>query len=501
MNPLRKKESLGIVLTAHHAQAVYLKTVEREVVKIKTGQTAFPTGEIRNGWIQNPAKTAALISKMLKNARISLRRAVVVVPDAQTAAQILDLPTEIPSNMQKFIHTETRYSPVSAKRTAYADYRSLGTDEEGKEKILVGLTSRECISNLVQTFRLAGVEIQSLEMDFCAVYRTVDSFLTDGRQSKNILLAALTGQTLTLSVFLNRKLDFVQRFPCEGQSQDLSFFVFEQLRTVQQFYELERNSSFRKHWQVIVVLEDGKESAQILESNLAAAFGDAYRLYTPENWHQGILPSEEPISPAAFGAAWKGVDTAASAAFPDLLPPEVVGQYAWRKSLYKTAAAAALCVGGLYLSALLPEPQSSHAQPNPLESPRLIQIAEQQTKAKEEVETLRNLQQAAQELLQQRSLFSFGSVLKEIRKGIPPTLQITSVELNRKGVMNLSGKASSLQTIHQFAVWLQQNPSVESAAVKGCRLNPGPVRLYEYRIACRLSPQTGEQTDETARAD
>jgi len=112
MNPLRKKESLGIVLTAHHAQAVYLKTDEREVVKIKTGQTAFPRGEIRNGWIQNPAKTAALISKMLKNARISLRRAVVVVPDSQTAAQILDLPPEIPTNMQKFIHTETRYSPV-----------------------------------------------------------------------------------------------------------------------------------------------------------------------------------------------------------------------------------------------------------------------------------------------------------------------------------------------------------------------------------------------------
>lgn len=501
MRRQRKKATLGIVLTDRYVEAVSIEAVGVKIVRIRSNRIALAPGQVCGGWIQHPSQTAAVISKLLRTARIGLRRAVVVVPDGQTVAQILDLPSEIPSNMQKFIHTEIRYSPVLAKRTAYADYRSLGADEEGKEKILVGLTTRECIQNLVQTFRLAGVEIQSLEMDFCAVYRTMDSFVGEVRKKKNLLLASLTGQTLTLAAFLSRKLDFVQRFACEEQLENLSSFVLQQIHTVQQFYELERGCSFQQDWQIVVVLDRPTDALQTMESALKGVFGDSLLVPTASHWSRGFLSNqEEPISAAAFGAAWKYIDAAAQGSVPDLLPAEVREGYAWRKSLSQTVAASVLVVAGLYLSTWLLGPLS--AQPPSLGTFRLIELARQQQQAQKEVETLQNLERLTQQLSQEKNQYSFSSLLKEIRTGVPPTVQIASLELNRKGLMSISGRALSIQAIHEFAVWLQHNPGIASAAVEESRLSAGSNRIYEYRILCRLKPtETGEQTDEPAPSD
>ncbi|HOK66393.1 MAG TPA: PilN domain-containing protein [Anaerohalosphaeraceae bacterium] len=502
MRVQRKKESLGIVLTDSYAEAVWVEAVGPKVVRLRSGRTDLPAGEVCGGWIERPARTAGLIRKMLKTARIGLRRAVVVVPDAQTAAQILDLPAEIPSNMQKFIHTEMRFSPILVKRTAYADYRSLGADEEGKERILAGLTTRECIRNLTETFRLAGVEIQSLQMDFCAVYRAIEAFWEEARKTKNLLTASLTGRTLTVCAYLNRKLDFVQRFSWEGRLEELSSFILEQVRTIQQFYELEKGFSFQHHWQVMVVLEDSwKEALEGLQSGLESLFGDRVVLITPERRPEGLgLKGNEPVWPAALGAAWKGIEPAAHSV-PELLPPEVLEQYAWQRSFWKTVAAAALMLGGFAVSAWL-MPFNAQALSDSEKPPSLIQTAERHKQLKEKIDILRDLQRVSEEMNRQRAVFSFSSVFEEIRKAIPPALQITSLEMNRNGMMEISGRALSIQAIYQFAARLGQSSLISNAAVAESRLSAGSGRVYEYRIICRLkSFETGEEYDADAVSD
>ncbi|HOQ04553.1 MAG TPA: PilN domain-containing protein [Anaerohalosphaeraceae bacterium] len=501
MRGQRKKESLGIVLTDTYAEAVWVEAVGSKVVRLRSGRTELPAGEVCGGWVEHPARTAGLIRKMLKAARIGLRRAVVVIPDGQTAAQILDLPAEIPSNMQKFIHTEMRFSPILVKRTAYADYCSLGADEEGKEKILAGLTTRECIRNLTETFRLAGVEIQSLQMDFCAVYRAIEAFWEEARKTKNLLTASLTGQTLTVCAYLNRKLDFVQRFSWEGGLEELSSFILEQVRTIQQFYELEKGFSFQHHWQVIVVLDERKDAFEGLQAGLESLFGDRVVLITPERRPKGIeLKEDERVWPAALGAAWKGIEPATQLV-PELLPPEVLEQYAWQRSFWKTVAAAALMLGGFYLSTWL-MPFDAQALSDSQKPLPLIQTAERQRQVKEKIDALRALQRVSEEMNRQRAAFSFSSVFEEIRRGIPPALQITTLEMERNGMMELSGRALSIQAIYQFAARLGQSSLISSAAVAESRLSAGSGRVYEYRIICRLkSFETGEEYDADAVSD
>ncbi|MEJ5259572.1 MAG: PilN domain-containing protein [Anaerohalosphaeraceae bacterium] len=496
----RKKESLGIVLTDAYIEAVCVQAAGSQIIRLRSARADLPPGEVCAGWVQSPARTAARIRKMLTSARISLREAVVVVPDRQTTAQILDLPAELPSNMQKFIHTEMRFSPILAKRTPYADYRLIGADDDGKEKILAVLTTRECIRSLVETFRLAGIRIQSLQTDFCAVYQAAESFCEETRASKNLLLASLTGQTLTVCVYLERKLDFVQRFSREGQT-DIASFLFGQIRTIQQFYELEKGISFPHHGRIIVVLDQTDGVKNALSSALEGLWGRTVIWITPDWRPNGIVPKDNRlIGAAALGAAWTGIQPSAQT-MPDLLPPDVPQLYAWHKSLRKTVAAAALMIAGFYAAARLGPLNASadSLSPEPL---RLARLAESQKQAKEKLDRLRDLHQSSRQLLRQKNLYSFSSVFDEIAGAVPSSVQMTSLEMDRKGHIGIAGRALSLQAVHQFAAQLGQSPRISNTQITESRLSASSGRMYEFRIVCRMNPtETGEKTGEKKDAE
>lgn len=469
-----------------------MEAVGAKAVRVRSVRAELPAGAVCGGWVQHPVRTGMLIRKMLRSAGIRGGRAVVVVPDDQTAVQILDLPAELPTNMQTFIHTEMRFSPVLVKRRAYADYRSVGADEEGKERILAALTTQECIQNLVETFRPAGVEIQSLQVDFCAVYRAVDSVFDLARKTKHFLLISLTGRTLALSVYQNRKLDFVQRFSWEGPTEGLCSFVLGQVRTVQQFYELEKGVSFHQDWTAAAVLDDDRTFAEELRTGLQAIVGKGLVWITPDERPEGVLPgSRGPVSAASLGAAWRGIDSGADSV-PDLLPAEVLERYAWRRSFWKTAVAAALMVGGLYLCTWL-VPRGAQAEPVSGRPNQLIQLAEHHKQVKAQVDYLRNLQRASEELNRRRAQYSFSEVLEEVRKCVPAAVQITALEMDLNGGMGISGRARSVQAIYEFAGRLGKSGWIASAAVTESRLDSGTSRLYAYRIVCRLKPSEVEE--------
>lgn len=499
MKNSRKKESLGIVLTDAYIEAVWVQASGSQIVRLRSARADLLPGEVCGGWVQSPARTAARIRKMLTSARIRLREAVVVVPDRQTAAQILDLPAEIPSNMQKFIHTEMRFSPILVKRTPYADYRLLGTDDDGKEKILAALTTRECIRNLVDTFRLAGIRIQSLQTDFCAVYQAAESFCNETRASKNLLLASLTGQTLTVCVYLERKLDFVQRFSCEGQTE-IDAFLFGQIRTIQQFYELGKGISFPHHGRILVILDQKNGIQEKLASALEGLWGRTVIWITPD-WQPNSVPKDKGlIGSAALGAAWTGIQPSAQT-MPDLLPPDVPELYAWQKSLRKTVAAAVLMVAGFYAAARLGPLNASadSLSPEPL---RLVRLAECQKQAKEKLDRLRDLHQSSRRLLRQKTLYSFSAIFEEIANAVPASVQMTSLEMDRKGQIGIAGRALSLQAVHQFAAQLGQSPRISNTQITESRLSASSGRMYEFRIVCRMNPsETGEKKDAETAAD
>lgn len=497
----KKKKSLGIVLTDRYIEAVCVEAVPGGEPQVRAGRIGLPEGLVRDGRITVPAKTAALIGKLLKQEKISLRQATVVLPDTQTVAQILDLPAEMPANMHKYIHTEIRYSPILAKRTPHSDYRMLGADEDGKEKILIGMTTRECIENLVQCFSLAGVEILSVEMDFCALQRAIDSQVLSRQKPKHLLLAGLTGQTFTICVYVNNKLDFLQRFTIPEEPQAVQAAVVEHLATLKQFYEIEKGYSFHQQWKTLLVLDAPVREGQTWKSDLNALFGDSSDFYTPSDLT--ALKTGGTVSFTGYGAARKGIESVSSPEVPELLPRFYAEHYAWKRTARLTAAVAAILVGVLYTGAwFFHTLHSAQGKPGETWAAGMIQLADEQKQCYAEIEMLRTMQQISEDLAGRESAFSYASLLREISLHIPGSLQITSLEITESGMLSLRGRALSFQLIHQFASSLEQSARIETATVEESRISPLSPRIYEYRIICRIvRTETGEPTHDSAETD
>lgn len=489
----KKKTSLGIVLTDRYIEAVRVDVSATRESRVRAGRVALPAGLFQNGRFTNPVKAAGLLQKLLKQEGITKRKATVLIPDSQIVAQILDLPGDLPANIHRYIHTETRYSPILTKQTPYSDYRTLGTDEEGKEKILIGVSPQECIENLVYTLSLAELEILSLEMDFCALYRAIYAHVLSGQKPENLLLAGITGQTLTICVFLNGKLDFIQRFSLSARPDSEKITAVKQLQTIKQFYEIERGCSFHQQWKVITVLDTVPQDPEAWVSDLHMLFGEVSELYTPSD-----LPIPEksgtPISFAGYGAALRDLEHAPGLPTPELLPRFFKDHYAWKRTTRITALVAAVMVFALYAGTLIFQSIcSAEGNTTASRAAQMVQLADEKEQLRKDIEVLQKLQQITGRLTRQETDFSYPDLLKEIGARIPAGLQITSLEIAKSGIISLEGKALSFQTIHQFAVALEQSEKISSAAVEKSRVSQSSSQIFEYRILCRV--HRAEQTE------
>lgn len=480
----KKKTSLGIVLTDRYIEAVSVETAPSRETHVRGGRMPLPVGLFRNGRFTSPAKAAVLLQKILKQEGISIRKATVLLPDSQIVAQILDLPGDLPANIHKYIHTEIRYSPILTKQTPYSDYRTLGTDDEGKEKILIGVTPQQCVENLVYTLSLAGLEILSLEMDFCALYRSVYSQVLAGQIPENLLLAGIIGQTLTICVFLNHKLDFLQRFSLAARPDAEETTTLKQLQTIKQFYEIERGCSFHQQWKILTVLDTLPRERDAWISDLHALFGEASSFYTPSDLPVHSKP-EDPISFAGYGAALKGLEHAPGLPTPELLPRFFKDHYAWKRTTRITAIVAALLVLALYTGTWIFQTVCSvQGNPTATRTTRIVQLANEQKRLHREIEFLQDMQQITRDLAEQEADFSYSYMLKEIGIRIPAGLQVTWLEISLSGKISLEGRALSFDAIHQFASALAQSDQIASATVERSRVSQSSLRVYEYRILC-----------------
>jgi len=492
-----KKTSLGIVLTEQYIEVVCVERTPSRQIRIRGGRLSLPTGVIRKGQITSPQKAAACIQKLLKQEKIVQRKAVVVVPDSQTVAQILELPADLPTNMHKYIHTEVRYSPILNKRTPYSDYRSLRTDGDEKERILIGVTTRECIDNLIHTLSLAGVEAVSLEMDFCSLYRTLYSQALTVQKTRHVLLAGITGQTLTLCVLIENKLDFIQRFSMPAQTDAQRSAVLRQLQTIRQFYEIEKGYSFHQDWRVRVVLDTGILDKQSWCSELDALFGDSCVLYTPSDLAAVIgRELKQPVSFTGYGAALKALEPAGGLPVPELLPRFFRDHYAWKRTTRMTAAVAAGIVLILYAGAFLFQ-TFCRAETTPAQIPaaRAVKLVHAHQELQTRVNELRKLKDTAETLAGQDGAFSYAVLLREIGMRIPAGLQVTSLEIIASGTISLRGRALSFQAIHQFSASLDQSEWIGQTSVEESRQNSDSARIFDYLIHCRI--RTAAQEEQT----
>ncbi len=78
----------------------------------------------------------------------------------------------------------------------------------------------------------------------------------------------------------------------------------------------------------------------------------------------------------------------------------------------------------------------------------------------------------------------WNSVMDEIRHIVPATVVLESVTSNTEGLVNIDGRAGSLQAIAQFVVNIQAAQTVTDPDVKSIGWNTD-LGVYEWKMTCK----------------
>ncbi|MBE0537650.1 MAG: pilus assembly protein PilM [Phycisphaerae bacterium] len=498
---LNPKTALGIDISEHRISAALVKQTKNGLKLLKAGDAPIPKGAVTDGNITNPTLLATAVRRLLKKKKIGLRQAAVSLVARPILMQIVSLPEEMPGNMNQFIRSEIRHSPVLAGKEPQQDYcRLKRASRDGMERILVGATDREKIGDLLKTLSLAGVEPTSVELPVMSAMRAIYANKITNRFDTNVLVALLHGSEITLCVYRKDELDFVRYVNLADEINDNDRYMRrceQEINAVIQYYDIEVAAAGDK-WEILAVVESPVLAAGDVEFVLQKSFGRDAGVCSPQDIYTCTrIAKNEKIDACAMtaaGLAMRGLKAGPTNFAINLIPQEAEEARAAKKFMLMTANLAAVVMLFIFLIAgfvrihlgRTQEIMERRKQDSPKDS--IEQLLSHQRRVNNQIAYLSDKKARMAKIFKDNQTFDWPEILDDIRKNIPTTLYITSLSTMDTGNLVIEGNALSFKSIHVFAEMLERSGYFESAIVAQTQKNPQVNGLVAYSIACMLSP-------------
>lgn len=501
---LKSKTALGIDISEHRISVALLKKTASDVKLLRQGQAKVPEGAITDGNISNCALLGGAIRKLLKKSRISARQATVSLVAKPALAQIMQLPEDLPSNINAFIKSEIRHSPVLAGKESEHDFcrlKKLLQNEMGR--IFVSATDRDKLGDLLKTYSIAGVDATEIEPPAVAVVRAVYNKKICDRYDSNVLIALVHGSVVTICVFRKDELDFIRSIEIDSASDDQDAYIDcceREINSVIQYYDIEVDSVEGK-WEILAVLENPTVQANDLEFALQKSFGlNANVCCSATVYDDTILVKNDKIehcSITATGLAMRQLRVSGSDLAMNLIPAEAEETKSAKKFALIVANIAALvllitfvCAGILRLQLgqtqkVMEQQKADGAQDN------IEQLLSDQRRVNMQIAYLSDKKKRMRKIFETKEEFLWPQILDDIRKSTPATLYITSISNPDGADLVLQGNAASFKSIHIFAELLGKSRYIQSAVVAQTQKNLHVEGMVTYSITCVLSPGKG----------
>ena len=495
---------MGIDISEHRISAALLKRTASGVKLLRQGQAKVPPGAITDGNITDPALLGAAIRKLLKKSRISTRRATVSLVAKPALAQIMQLPEDIPANINAFIKSEIRHSPVLAGKESEHDFcrlKNLSQNEMGR--ILVSATDRDKLGDLLKTYSSAGVDATDIEPPPVAVARAVYDKKICDRYDSNVLIALVHGSVVTICVFRKNELGFIRAIEIDSENDDQDEYIScceREINSVIQYYDIEVESAEEK-WEILAVLENPTVQANDLEFALQKNFGlNATVCCSATVYDDTILVKNDAIkdcSITAAGLAMRQLQVSGSDLAMNLIPVEAEEAKDAKKFALIVANIAALvllitfiCAGILRLQVgqtqkVMEQRKADGAQDN------IEQLLDDQRRVNTQIAYLSDKKKMMGEIFKSGEYYLWPQILEDIRRNTPATLYITSISNPDSADLVLQGNAASFKSIHIFAELLGKSRHIQSAVVAQTQKNLHIEGMVTYSITCVLSPDQG----------
>ena len=506
--------ALGIDISSNGISLAVVKRSKKGVELLKAATGAVPEGAIKDGNIQDPALIARAIKELKSRNKIYTRRTAVSAVINPMLMQILNLPNNFSAGTARFVQDEVRHYAVLSMKNVAIDFCGIKSPNKvGERRVFVAVTDGQKIGDFAGALSSSGLNIDAIEPAAIAYLRACYAKKIAERFDENLLFAILHENILTLCLFKNQSLDFVETKPLEPEilSSDQCFeWVLDKINAVLKFYELKVHDKCDK-WQIHLVIDASNKTAH--EKGLSAAakikngetFADLYQSansveFNVTTLEQAYLDSpvadtKHPLKPSAVavGLAMKLLDVTGCGLNVNLLPPETADVKSAKKQALLIANTAAvvfvfmvLCTG--FFDLRVKGVNNTIKQIQRTKQGRSIQnLLAEQALLNEKIDDLGENFSSMDNILQGTAFVNWCKILNEISAVTPKTVRITNLLSEDSTKVLFKGQALTYESVHLFVEMLNGCEQIRSASLVGTEKDQERGGLVTYSIRCLLN--------------
>jgi Tfp pilus assembly protein PilN len=475
----RVKTSLGIDISDGRISMALIKKTGGGIKLLRTASAAVPEGAISNGNIENATALAKAIKRLKAKNKMRANHTALSLIVNPLLMQLLDLPEKVPGNIRRFIQDEVKHYAILPIKKIATDFCGIRASlKSTARRAFVVATDSQKLTSVVTALNREGLDIDVVEPAAVAYIRACYEKKIAEKFDKNLLFAIVHQGLLTLCIFRNQTLDFVETKRLEGnilQPDKYFEWLTEEIYLAIQFYELEVLNK-RDEWEATVITSVCETRAIDRITSLASnvkgieldvkTLEDAYLDTPAAHANDGDRPSA-----VAVGLAMKCFDSCDSGLNVNLFPSEVARVKSAEKQGLILASVTAIFLLFMILGVELLNIKIEKLRDN-IERKRQAQVErdmrpllKEQTLLDKKIVRLKQALSSIDAVWSSESFLRWAQVFDDIASVAPKAVRIKSLSNNGSSKIMLDGSGLSYETVHLFVDTLNSCRDIDSAVL------------------------------------
>lgn len=167
------KTSVGIDLGHHEIKLMQVEPAGEAWKVTKFVSFPTPAETIKDGVVVDASLLSLVIKQAIRDHHISATVAHIAVAGGSIVVRPVRMPKMAEAVLRKSMKLEAgRYVPTSAE-DSYVEFEILGNAEDAQMDVLVVAAPKEIVESRVQACEAAGLEVESVDIEAFAIYRSL----------------------------------------------------------------------------------------------------------------------------------------------------------------------------------------------------------------------------------------------------------------------------------------------------------------------------------------
>ena len=506
---LDTKTALGIDISNGRINMALFRKSSGGVELIKTATGPVPEGAIKNGNVEDAAILARGIKELRTRSkiRIRLRQAAVSLVARPMLMQIIEVPKQAPTGVGQFVHNEVKHCVALSGKKITLDFCGIGSGgRHGNERVFVVAADNQKVAQIFKACTLARVNVEAIEPPLVSYIRAFYAKKIAGSFDRNVLIAVLQNNALTLCAFKKQTVDFVRtRDITENRAEpsELYQWLAKEINAIIQFYDIEFPDSPGR-WEISVVTDGAIQLQDDAEEFLKAKVAceslqvktskDAYQ-DTPIKQSKSSTKTETSV--VAIGLAMKLLATDQSNLKINLLPSEAAEVKSFKKHALITGniisavlLVMVLAIGGLMFR--IKKVNANIAHKKQQSSQNISELVKENKLLDRRIKQSSDGPGQLKVILSTHRDSNWVGLLSDLRARAPKTVCITNLFSKGSSRIFLEGLALSYESVRLFVNMLDKSEHVDSASLIETEKDDEESGLVRYAISCSLKSREGK---------